>query len=177
MQNPQGILENRYKVVPRVIIFLFKDNSVLLQRGAPDKKLWPNVYNGIGGHIERGEDLLSAAYRELDEETGLRSIKLILCGTVIIDANPDTGVALFIFAGKYQKGNIRASVEGKLDWIELQKVETLPIMPDLPCLLEHTEKAFKDRHMFFGRSWYDNKGELRIDITDLLDFFEKDKQC
>ena len=38
--------------------------EVLLLRGAADKRLWANRYNGLGGHVEAGEDVLSAAKRE-----------------------------------------------------------------------------------------------------------------
>lgn len=176
MKNPQGIQKNRYKVVPRVLVFIFKNNTVLLQKGAPDKKLWPNVYNGVGGHIERGENLLYAAYRELNEETGLQDIKLRLCGTMMIDANPETGVMLFVFSGLYEKGELKSSDEGNLEWVDLDQIKTLPIMPDLPVLLESTKTAMKNNSLFYGRSWYDNDGIMRIDINSLPTFFKKYQQ-
>ena len=69
--SDQGIRRDRYMLIPRTLIFLRRGESVLLIRGAPNKPLWANKYNGVGGHIERGEDALSAARRELREETGL----------------------------------------------------------------------------------------------------------
>ena len=63
--NPQRILQGRYQVVPRSIILLIKNHQVLLQLGSSDKKIFPDHFNGIGGHIERGEDILVAARREL----------------------------------------------------------------------------------------------------------------
>jgi len=29
---------------------------VLLLRGAPKKKIWPDQYNGVGGHVKPDED-------------------------------------------------------------------------------------------------------------------------
>ena len=69
--SDQGVSTDRYALIPRVLIFLIRDNQVLLLKGSEDKRLWANRFNGIGGHIEPGEDPLSAAYRELFEETGL----------------------------------------------------------------------------------------------------------
>lgn len=65
------ISEHRYTLIPRTLVFLTRSASVLLLEGAPDKRLWANQYNGVGGHVERGKDVLNAAHRELLEETGL----------------------------------------------------------------------------------------------------------
>ena len=70
----------------RTLCFLFYENRVLLLRGADDKRLWAGRLNGIGGHVEPGEDLLVAARREIAEEAGITDIQPRLCG--IIHASP-----------------------------------------------------------------------------------------
>lgn len=59
--SDQGINRERYMLIPRMLIFLRRGESVLLLKGAPTKRLWAGKYNGVGGHVERGEDILSAA--------------------------------------------------------------------------------------------------------------------
>ena len=46
--NPQVILKNRYQVVPRTLILVYQGDKVLLQKGAPTKKIWAGYFNGLG---------------------------------------------------------------------------------------------------------------------------------
>ncbi len=127
----------RYTVVPRTLIFLTQGERVLLLRGAPDKKLWANRYNGLGGHIEPGEDPRRAALRELLEEAGLTSVELQLKGLVTITRPQPPGVLLFVFTGTAPESPLPLSPEGQAEWVELAALQTLPVVEDLPALLEH----------------------------------------
>jgi len=80
--SDQGVTRDRYTLIPRTLIFLTRGERVLLLKGAPHKRLWADRYNGLGGHIERGEDVLTSARRELAEETGLQCPGLWLCGVI-----------------------------------------------------------------------------------------------
>ena len=67
-QTEQGITKDRNLIIPRTLIFIRSEDSFLFIKGAADKRLWANKYNGIGGHLERGEDIQSAAERERDRQ-------------------------------------------------------------------------------------------------------------
>ncbi len=149
-------------LIPRTLIFLTKGNQILLIKGADQKRLWANQYNGIGGHIERGEDLLSAARRELEEETGLISTDLWLCGTVSIDSGQNPGIGIFIYRGEYFDGNLRDSQEGALEWIPLNQVYRLPLVEDLHTLLPKILKSDKATAPFSAIYNYDAADQLQI---------------
>ena len=133
--SDQGLLKERYTFIPRTLIFLTCADQILLIKGAPDKRLWANKYNGIGGHVERGEDILSAARRELFEETGLSPIDLWLCGTISIDTGKKPGIGIFVYRGDCPDGELKASQEGNLAWISIDQVFKLPLVEDLHILL------------------------------------------
>jgi 8-oxo-dGTP diphosphatase len=137
-KSEQGVTADRYSIIPRTLIFVTRGAEVLLIKGAATKRLWANRYNGIGGHIERGEDALTAARRELAEETGLTNVDLRLVGTVLIDASDWQGIGLFIFRGEYQGSEpLIVSPEGMLEWILNSQLLEYPLVEDLKTLLPH----------------------------------------
>ncbi len=161
-KSDQGVFHDRYQVIPRTLIFVTRGDLVLLLKGAPTKKLWANRYNGVGGHIEKGEDVLSAAERELAEETGLETSGLWLCGTLIVDTGEMTGISIYILRGEYLKGDITASSEGEAQWKMKSELGDLPLVEDLHIILPKVMAMQPGDRPFFARSYYDEQDNLRI---------------
>lgn len=60
-----------------ILIINNKKNKTLLQKRCAEKKLYPNTWDiAVGGHISAGEDDITSAKRELEEELGLNPEKL-----------------------------------------------------------------------------------------------------
>lgn len=164
---------DRYTVVPRTLIFIFDGKGrVLLIKGSPRKKLWSGLSNGIGGHIEAGEDIYESASRELYEETGLSDIPLNYCGQIMINVKNDLGVSLFLFRGQYTGEILSSSKEGKISWIEIDTLESGPVVEDLPLLIPLIYRFKVGDPIIIGKYDYDQDGKIIASLRQNL--FEKD---
>ena len=71
-------IQERYKNLPyRVgvgIVVLNKENKIFVAKRIDNPK---NFWQMPQGGVDEGEDFLSAAYRELEEETSIKNVKLI----------------------------------------------------------------------------------------------------
>lgn len=152
--SEQSVTNDRYTLIPRTMILIRRGDEYLLIKGAPTKRLWAGKYNGLGGHIERGEDVMTAAKRELFEEAGITA-DLWLCGTVIVDVN-EIGICLFVICGENAQGEIKESHEGRAEWVKKEAINHLPVVEDLPILLSKIDSMNQNDPPFSARSFYED---------------------
>ena len=157
---------DRYAVIPRTISFILRQSEILLIKLPQDHPGWAGRYNGVGGHVEIGEDPLSTARREVLEETGLAVSGQILVGVVTVDTGHSPGIGLFVFAGKSIEGNLEASSEGTPAWLPLDDLAAFQLVNDMEFLIPQALKAYSEGTVFFAAYTYDSQGALRIALAE-----------
>lgn len=161
-----SLKRERYTVIPRTLVFITRGDRVLLLRGSAKKRIWANKYNGIGGHIERDEDIYSAARREVIEETGLEVENLRLVGLINIDGDAPTGIMLFVFTADSPSGEPIPSAEGTLEWIERDRITQVDLVEDLPIILPRAIHHPIGAAPFFAHYSYNEQEQLVIRFAE-----------
>ena len=140
------------------IIVLNKENKVFVAKRIDNPK---NFWQMPQGGVNRGENFLNAAYRELEEETSIKNVELIkeLDGTITYEL-PDRllGIIwkgkyrgqkqkwfLMRFTGEEQEINIKTRNPEFLDWkwIELDQITEVVVDFKLHVYKELKEKIKK----------------------------------
>jgi 8-oxo-dGTP diphosphatase len=168
--NEQGanITEGRWLVIPRTLCFVLNGDDVLLMKRAPHKRIFPNRYNGVGGHIERHEDPRTSAKREIKEETGLTPYDLKLRAIYNVDAGEVTGIVLFIFTAWSDERIVTTSNEGTLHWVKRRELGLFDLVDDLPQLLPRILTMRDDDPPIFYHVSYDENDVIRLRDSESL---------
>lgn len=166
--NEQGAdaTKGRWLTIPRTLCFVRNGDDVLLMKRGPHKRVFPNQYNGVGGHIERDEDPLTSARREILEETGLDVRQLDLRAVYNIDAGADTGIVLFVFVGFSDRRDVVDCSEGTLHWVPLADVASLDVVEDLAILLPRVLAMRPGDPPLFVHVSYDDADVIQMRFAD-----------
>jgi 8-oxo-dGTP diphosphatase len=151
-EQEQFASRGRYTVIPRTLVFLTNGDDVLLLKGAPTKRLWAGRYNGLGGHVEPGETLMTAALREVEEEAGLapeQLADLALRALINVEGTP-RGVLLCIFTGVARTRTVASSPEGTPVWVPVAALDQIDLVDDRRLL----PRLLREPGLLFGHQRY-----------------------
>ena len=88
------------------------------------------LYNGLGGKLERDEDVVAGMRREIREESGIECDELQLRGTISWPGFGNDGADwfAFIFVVTRWHGEILSECpEARLEWVDREKLAELPM--------------------------------------------------
>jgi 8-oxo-dGTP diphosphatase len=106
-------------------------------------------YNGLGGKLEAGEDVVAGLRREVREESGLECEALALRGTISWPGFGKHGEDWFGFVfrvDRYSGEPFAENADGPLEWVALERVPQLPLWEGdryfLPLVFDAAGKQF-----------------------------------
>ncbi len=153
--------QDRWLTIPRTLCFILSGDDVLLMKRAAHKRVFPNRFNGVGGHIECNEDPYTSAKREIFEETGLDVHNLLLRAVYNVDAGAETGIILFVFTAHSKSRNFHTGTdEGTLHWVNRTNLLSLDLVEDLPIILPRLLDMPDDAQPYFVHVSYDATDKL-----------------
>ncbi len=166
-QQGANATHGRWLVIPRTLSFVLNGDDILLMKRAAHKRVFPNQYNGLGGHIERDEDPYTSAKREILEESGLDVQNVRLRAIYNIDAGEETGIALFVFTASSDKRAVIADErEGTLHWVNIHELESLDMVEDLALILPRILNMPDTAPPLFVHVSYDDNDKIVMRFSD-----------
>jgi 8-oxo-dGTP diphosphatase len=151
----------RHRARLATVAFAVHEGCVLLKRHAAGGDRFAGLWNGIGGHVEPGEDIRRAARRELREETGIDAPSLSLRGVVHETGLLGEAYVVFLFAAPVASRALRPETGAELRWQPLDRLAELPLVSDLPALLPRLLAAGEP---VFATERYDG-GDRRLELA------------
>ena len=112
------------------------DRVLVIDRQKPD---WPGV-TFPGGHVEPGETFVASVIREVYEETGLSIEDPVLCGTKQFQTEENARYVVFFFKATRFSGELKASDEGAVFWVERKDLPRYPLSMDMLAMVQVMEE-------------------------------------
>jgi 8-oxo-dGTP diphosphatase len=103
---------------------------LLIHRNARPGDQHLGKYNGLGGKMERDEDIATCMRRELHEEAGIEATAMQLRGTISwpgFGKHGEDWLGFIFLVTAFEGEPPVANVEGSLEWIEVERILELPL--------------------------------------------------
>ena len=122
---------------------------LMIHRNARPGDLHLGKYNGLGGKIERDEDVVACMRREIHEEAGIECTSMQLRGTISwpgFGKNGEDWLGFVFVIDAYTGTPLESNAEGTLEWVEVERILELPLWDGdrqfLPLVFDADPRAF-----------------------------------
>ena len=109
---------------------LIRNDRVLLVKRLPHRRVYPDLWDLPGGHIEGEESAEEALHREAHEELGIHVADYRKLGTVLDLVEPADIIVFAIAAWRGEPTNAAPDEHSEIDWFTADK---LPESAALDC--------------------------------------------
>ena len=126
-----------------------RSQVLLIHRNARPDDQHLGKYNGLGGKIERDEDVVACMRREIREEAAIECTSMRLRGTISWPGfgrhGEDWLGFVFVITG-YSGTPFERNPEGTLEWVEVERILELPLWDGdrqfLPLVFDADPRGF-----------------------------------
>lgn len=142
------------------------DKYLMLHRVSKQHDVNAGKWIGVGGHLEDGESPDECMKREVKEETGFTLTEWRFRGVVTF-IQEDLSEYMFLYTATKAEETfdtpLPACDEGELAWVDMHKIDTLPLWEGDRIFLKLLEK---DAPCFSLKLCYDKAGRLTEAVLD-----------
>lgn len=122
---------------------------LLVHRNARAEDEHLGKYNGLGGKMEPGEDIVECMRREIREEAAIECTELSLRGSVNwpgFGKNGEDWLGFIFLITRFEGTPPPRNAEGELEWVALDRIFELPMWEGdrhfLPLVFDADPRAF-----------------------------------
>ena len=106
-------------------------------------------YNGLGGKLDRDEDVVAGFRREIREEAGIECEELVLRGTISwpgFGRNGEDWLGFVFVVTRFTGEPLQRNPEGTLEWVDIDAIASLPLWDGdrhfLPLVFDDDPRGF-----------------------------------
>ncbi len=157
--------------------FLRHSDKYLLMKRAPNRKVAPDVWSGVGGHMECDElnEPQSTCLREVWEEAGIaaKQIRNLVLRYIIIRRYRNTIRQTYIYFGETDADSVDKTDEGRLFWIPESELLDRTYTATFAAMMEHYLTTPDNERVIIGVAENDG-GKCRMVWSAIEDFEMED---